>query len=144
MNIILKNARIMNLRYEKIRQKRKELGLSQENIAHEMGIDQSLYCKIENGEVTANLKKVQRIAELLSLEIEDIVDKNANYFHNNDHSVNNNIIEELHNHNDIEFFKKMFESYQLKSEELSQRYLEIISLKNLEIQNLKEKIDDKK
>ena len=37
----------------------------------------------------------------------------------------------------------MFESYQLKSEELSQRYLEIISLKNLEIQNLKEKIEAK-
>lgn len=99
--------------------------------------------RLKNGEVTANHKKVQRIAELLSLDIDDIVDKSANYFHNNDHSVNNNIIEELHNHNDIEFFKKMFESYQLKSEELSQRYLEIISLKNLEIQNLKERIEAK-
>jgi DNA-binding XRE family transcriptional regulator len=91
---------------QKLQQKRKERGFSQEDMAHKLGMEQSQYSRRENGQITISTKEWTSMAKLLDTTIEDIYEpqdgvyiikyKNANgeyagshnHFQNqNDHSL---------------------------------------------------------
>ncbi|MCP4551789.1 MAG: helix-turn-helix transcriptional regulator [Bacteroidetes bacterium] len=59
----------MNKKLKVLRQKK---GLSQENIALELGISQKAYSKIENGQTLLNHEKLFKIAEILEISPKDI------------------------------------------------------------------------
>lgn len=51
-----------------IRTKRKELGISQDGLALECGLDRSYMGRIERGEVNITVEKLYKIAEKLSCQ----------------------------------------------------------------------------
>lgn len=57
----------------KIRKIRELKGLSQENMAHALEMSQAGYGKIERDEVSVTYDKLNRIAEILETQIENII-----------------------------------------------------------------------
>lgn len=58
-----------------IRRLREAKGLSQENIAFDLGISQSTYSKIERDASNITVARLMKIAELLDVDVYDIFDK---------------------------------------------------------------------
>ena len=69
----------------KIRKRRNELDYSQEYMAQQLEISQPAYAKLESGDTKINIKRLERIAEILTVDITDLLDGNTvvNNFHNN-------------------------------------------------------------
>lgn len=57
---------------KKLRTLRQQKGLSQENIAHELGISQKAYSKIEKGESSLSHDKIIKIAKILETTPKEI------------------------------------------------------------------------
>ena len=57
----------------KLRSKRKELGISQDNLSSISGIDRSYVGRIDRGEVNITLEKAYVIAEELECDIRDLL-----------------------------------------------------------------------
>lgn len=60
---------------EKIKQHRTAKGLSQKEVALNVGIDQAQYSRIESGKVEPTLSSLEKIAEALSVKISDFLDE---------------------------------------------------------------------
>lgn len=60
---------------EGVRNRRKQLGLTQEAAAHAIGIATRHYQKIEAGEVNVTLQTLAQIAKSLDIEIRDLFPK---------------------------------------------------------------------
>ncbi|ATA93492.1 helix-turn-helix domain-containing protein [Capnocytophaga canimorsus] len=58
-----------------IRKKRIEKGISQEMMASELGISQSTYAKIENGQQKLPTRMLMRIANILDVPIDSLFEK---------------------------------------------------------------------
>ena len=58
---------------DKFKVKRKETGLSQDDVALHSGIDRSYIGRIERGEVNISLEKVYLLAEVLSCKAHDLL-----------------------------------------------------------------------
>lgn len=103
----------MLLKTEQIRKIRREKDFSQVYMAEVLGLSQSQYSRIENGECSIDIDKANKIAEILDTNPLDIVDfYNKQEFINCSQSGNYNTIT---NNNDFEEEKK---SYLLQIEEL--------------------------
>jgi len=59
---------------KKIREARKNKGLSHENMANELDMSQSAYNKLERGETTLSLERLLKISEILEVNVGDILD----------------------------------------------------------------------
>jgi len=57
---------------EKVRKERMRLGLSQEKLGFETGLDRTYISGIERGERNPSLKNIQKIAKALKLEIKNL------------------------------------------------------------------------
>lgn len=57
----------------KIRQIRNDKNFTQEFVADKIGISQSHYAKLENGNVKINLGMLQKIAEALEINVSDLM-----------------------------------------------------------------------
>jgi len=58
---------------KKIQKRRKDLGLSQEELAHKVGIHRNHMGRIERGETNPPLKTIQKIAKLLKVKPADLI-----------------------------------------------------------------------
>jgi len=58
---------------EKLRAKRKERSISQDDLALKSGVDRSYVGRIERGEVNITLDKVYRLASVLECEARDLL-----------------------------------------------------------------------
>lgn len=85
----MKNDKLRELRYKK--------GLSQEDIAFELGISQKAYSKIENGKVCVNNEKIVKIAEILETVPNNLCELSCKCDLND--SILNKIIEYLNKKN---------------------------------------------
>jgi len=59
---------------KKIRKIRKEIGLSQEALAYESGLDRAYVGKIERGEKNITVVKLLQISDALDLPLKDLID----------------------------------------------------------------------
>lgn len=59
---------------EKIKQVREKQNLTQQSMADELGITSNGYGKIERGDSAINLDKLEKIAEILKVKLEDLMD----------------------------------------------------------------------
>ncbi len=59
---------------EKIKQVREKQNLTQQFIADELGITSNGYGKIERGDSNINIDKLEKIAEILKVKLEDLLD----------------------------------------------------------------------
>lgn len=58
-----------------VKQRRNELGLSQERLAHRAGLHRTYIGDIERGARNLSLENIQRLAEALQITIADLFDK---------------------------------------------------------------------
>lgn len=59
---------------QKLINKRRERGFSQEDMAFKLGIEQSQYCRRENGKTKISKKEWSSMAKILETSLEDIYD----------------------------------------------------------------------
>lgn len=71
----------------KIRKVRELRGLSQENLADELGMSSTGYGKIERDEVSVSFDRLQQISKVLGVDIENIIGFDENIAFNNFHST---------------------------------------------------------
>jgi len=62
--------------HEKIRQARQVKGLTQEQMAEQMNCTVSSYARIERGETKVKLEKLQRIAEIIEIDLQELINSN--------------------------------------------------------------------
>ncbi len=95
----------------KIKKLRELKNLTQEHVAERLGLTQSGYSKIENGEVDLPYSRLQNIADILEMKVEDITSFDEKFVFNNLHTNNQNggQIGVIHNHvSDTE--RKLYEN----------------------------------
>ena len=71
---------------ENIKELRKEKGISHEAMAHNLGITQTAYSKIEKKETKLSVDRLFKIAEILEVSVEQILNLKAKSFHQEIHS----------------------------------------------------------
>ena len=57
---------------QNIRTIRKQKGISQESVAYDLGIDYSTYGKIERGQISLTVDRLEKIAEILEVSVEGL------------------------------------------------------------------------
>jgi transcriptional regulator with XRE-family HTH domain len=67
----------MNKIGHKIRQLRENKGLSQDSIAHELGITQPSYARLEKQDERISITRLIQIASLLKTTVSDLIDENS-------------------------------------------------------------------
>lgn len=67
---------------KKLRTLREIKGYSQEYVANEIDISQRTYSKIENGLAKIDIERLQKIANVLEVDLINILDEKSNVFNN--------------------------------------------------------------
>lgn len=57
---------------QNIRTIRKQKGISQESVAYDLGIDYSTYGKIERGQIALTVDRLDKIAHILGVSVEEL------------------------------------------------------------------------
>lgn len=97
---------------ENIRRHREFKGFSQEYMAQELGINQSSYAKIEKENTKLTVERLQRISEVLEVEISSLLNSSKQPIFNQTNengSYGNGYIENLHIENK-EITEKLLQS----------------------------------
>ena len=68
----------MKFQLENLKLIRKSKGLNQEYLAEHLGIDTSTYGKIERGEVQLTVERLFQWAEIIGIQVEDVLNFNSN------------------------------------------------------------------
>lgn len=111
-----------------IRKKREEKNYSQEYVAVQLGISQNAYSRLEQGLAKINVDRLIQIAEILEVDINDLLSASSNQTFNitNNQTVNGNV------------------SNNTPIEELRILYEKLLLEKDLRIQTLESIIKEKK
>lgn len=84
----------------KIRHIRQMKNLSQENLATALGISQKSYSELENGKISITIDKLEEIAKILKVSMEDIFNYSTDkVFYYNNNTIENGYIENVNNLN---------------------------------------------
>ena len=70
-----RNKQLLGLLAKNVRSLRKGIGLSQEELAFECDIDRTYISKVERGIANPSLLVLYRLAEVLGVEIKDLLKK---------------------------------------------------------------------
>ena len=70
-----RNKQLLALLAKNVRSLRKDIGLSQEDLAFECEIDRTYISKVERGIANPSLLVLNRLAEVLGVEIKDLLKK---------------------------------------------------------------------
>lgn len=117
---ILKKSYLYNSMIERIKQKRKEKGYTQEKMAELLNISYSNYSKIENAIVTPTLERLIDISQILEVSLDYLV-----YGQQNDNEIVYKLPKNTDNFSDIitllqnADFKQIQYVYELLSQLLS-------------------------
>lgn len=80
----------MNTIGNKIRQRREEKGLSQDSLAHELGITQPSYARLEKQDERISITRLMQIANLLKTTVAELIDeKTQKVSHQNNNETAN-------------------------------------------------------
>jgi transcriptional regulator with XRE-family HTH domain len=116
------------LKTDEIRQIRRVKDLSQDYMADVLGLSQSQYSRIENGESAVSFDKVMEIAKALNVNFVDIIDcgKGQTFNNYNCSHLNNNIenVENIHNNN----FEQERKAYLEQIKYLQEQNAELLKL----------------
>ena|ERR1700744_3515266 len=92
---------------QKIKKLRELKNLTQEYVAEQLHLTQSGYSKIETGEVDVPYTRLEEIAKILTIKVEDIINFNENMVFNIMHNQTGNGLVINHHTSDNE--KKLYE-----------------------------------
>ncbi len=123
---------------EKLRLLRQSKNLSQEELAEQLGWGVKTYAKIERGETNVKLDKLEKIAEVLNIDLSELIDntdknilnvvENCNHQSNNQHCI---ILTETQCAHELEKAQLLLQERDKEIENLKQQILqqqEIITL----------------
>ncbi len=99
---------------ENIKNIRRSKGISQESIAYDLGIDYSTYGKIERGQISLTVDRLEKVAKILQVSVEEIYkwDKKGGSKDNENEKIR------------LEYYKHILEIEHLKAElELARQQL---------------------
>ena len=115
---------------QKIKKLRELKGFTQEDLAHKLGITQSAYSKIEVGSVDILYSKLEEIASILGISIENIIGFNESIVFNlkNNKKANGLVINQI-----SQSEKKLYDDY-----------IESLKVENSYLKNMIEKLLNKK
>ena len=102
----------LKLKADEVRRIRQQKGLSQENMAGELGLSQSQYSRIEQGDCAVSYEKVFEISQILDVTPNEIIDcGKCQAFYNCTQSGNNiEKIDTINNNQDCaELLKTLLE-----------------------------------
>jgi transcriptional regulator with XRE-family HTH domain len=122
----MKNGSIFNFG-ERIKSVRERVGYTQDYISGELGISQKAYSKIETNETTLKGEVLIKLAEILKVDLLELIPTEAKLTYNNVHSFQNG--------NGI-----VYDS----TEKLEALYKQLLDSKDEQIRLLKEMIELKK
>ncbi len=120
----------MNNTAFRIKKRRNEMQYSQEYMANQLGISQPAYANLENGETKLNTKRLEKIAEILEIDMIDLLDGNTtvNNFNNNaDNTYSVGIVENLYQDNK-EYAEKIIKQLEKDKERLQKENNRLLSL----------------
>jgi len=102
----------------KIRRAREQKGYSQEFIASQLDITQASYARIESQEIKLSIDRLQKIADVLDMDVLSLLDSSKVTIHNQTNSEGGNgYVENLHIENK-ETIKKLIQTLENKNEHL--------------------------
>jgi len=126
--------------HEKIRLLREAKHWSQEDMAAKLNMSISGYSKIERGTTKAYISKMQKIAEVLDVDLFELIPQNGSYVYLNNN--NNGGCHIIGSPNELAFeVQKQQLIVELKDKELALQQREIENLREI-IALLKDKIGD--
>ncbi len=86
----------MKMVIENIKRIRKEKGYSHEYIAHELGISQVAYSKLEKKETKLTVERLYKLAELFEINVSELLDINAtNQFNQTNNSSSTGYLQQI-------------------------------------------------
>jgi len=104
----------METTHKKIKRLRESYNYTQEYMAHELGISQPAYAKIECGDTQLNIKKLVRLAEILQVDPQELLESSRTFnLFNNKNAYG--FVENLY-HDNKKVYKKIID--QLERENL--------------------------
>lgn len=117
---------------DKIQKMRQFKGIKQESIAHNLGLSQAAYSKIERSETEMDADKLKQIANALGCEPSEIlnIDENhliVNTFNNHSESNTNFIQNQYQSDKNLTYYEDLLEYYKKEINLLKE---EIIRLKS--------------
>lgn len=71
--------------HERVKIIREEKKLSQDFIAHELGLSQSQYSRRENGEIKFDVDEILRLSKALETKVSELYGEETNVFNNSNH-----------------------------------------------------------
>jgi transcriptional regulator with XRE-family HTH domain len=107
-----------------IRKIRELKGLSQENIAHEIGFSQANYSKLERGEIKLTTDVLQKIIEVLGVSLETLLSFDESYIFNHCQNCTGN--NGNYNISQNEKYHELFQSLLKSKDDQIERLLSII------------------
>lgn len=104
---------------ENIKRIRELKKFSQEYMAHKLEISQSSYAKLENGQISPKVDRLERIAEILEVDLSTLLNTTNNFsFTFNSEANQSGYINHQHNMNmDIQMLRKIIREEIDKSKE---------------------------
>jgi transcriptional regulator with XRE-family HTH domain len=123
---------------ERIREVREKRNFTQEYMADELNITPNGYGKIERGESSVNFDKLQKIAEILKVKLNDLIDLGGTNtsFDYSDSKIDNNT-------NNIANTNIVIRDISDKERELYEAQIAQLKEENLYLRNLVEKLAPK-
>lgn len=112
--------------YENIRKYRSMLGLSQENIATELGITQKHYSRIERGETEISFKMLCKIADILGIKVQYLIGLEEMLIFHNINQPNRDGHFYAYNATDVEELKKLYNALLKEKDETIKALKEMI------------------
>lgn len=112
---------------QKLINKRKEKGLSQEEVASLLGMEQSTYSRKENGHTSIHPDEWEKLAKILDTSIDEIFEpRNGVYIVNNDNASGHYYSKDQHIHYKIpehvlDTMKKYIEKLEQENKEMKGR-----------------------
>lgn len=95
-----------NIFYKNLKYLREKKNISQQQLADKLDIDRSTISKWENLQMDATLKYALKIADILDVNIEDLLYSNMEFINNDEIYDNNNFINNVKNYKKLETLLK--------------------------------------
>lgn len=84
---------------------------TQEYMANKLGISQNVYSRIESGQIKLEKEdeRLKQIATIFDMETDEILNLNEKIVLNNCTNSEGALYGDMHNHNDVEMIKQLYE-----------------------------------
>lgn len=114
--------------HEKIRHLRELRRLRDEDMAERLGISQSTYSRLEKGEIKLDVERLRKIAEILEVPVEDLLNNDSIVFHVQTISGGANGCQRVDQHFPEEFMRRMLDRLDVHVQELHEMNKRLLAL----------------